>query len=351
MTEEEDGTYTFTVVLGETRIETFYICLGGIPDYSFYPACNMASSKIYIEGPDDKGVGKRWCIDGRDEEVPAGTVYKISFFWGQIRKKISWEEVGAENAPKVLRHEHKYQIMGSWTSGRKDELKKGDGIFEFRSKIGVTGREEFILIRDGDDQQMIYPAEPNCTKTTVPVRGPDHMGAGKMWVVTGPVGELVKVRLEIDDGKIIVAVISKSLGEKVWESVEGYDRHSYWLSFQGGPVTKMTMDPEMPGVFRARAQIGSNFNEEYKGLCEFFNVIVDEDPNIGFFPDVACASTGECVVWGAQRFADCPFLAKSWQVGAGFEVTLNLKIADKRKIVTWAWDTPPSFNYSAVMDA
>uniref|UniRef100_A0A7S1SEG7 Ketosynthase family 3 (KS3) domain-containing protein n=1 Tax=Alexandrium catenella TaxID=2925 RepID=A0A7S1SEG7_ALECA len=355
MTEEEDGSYTFFMVLGDTRCESFYVCLGGIPDYSFYPSCNRGSSRIFIEGPDNKRAGKRWYIDGRDEEVPAGTVYKISFFWGQARRKISWEEVEPESRPKVVRSEHRYQITGSWTSGRKDELAKSDGVWEYRSKIGVSGREEFMLMRDCDDPQMIYPAEGNCTKTTVAVRGPDHLGAGKMWVVTGPVGELVKVRLEVDDAKIIVAIVSKSMGEKVWESTEGWDRHSYWLNFQGGPCTKMTMDPEVPGVFRARAQIGSNFSEEYRGLCEFFNVIIDEDPTVGFCPDVSCASTGECIVWGPELgCSDRPFLAKSLQVGAGFEVILDLKAVDRRKTVTWVWDTPPSFQFAegmAVMDA
>nr|AQS99205.1 type I polyketide synthase [Gambierdiscus excentricus] len=357
MVEQEDGSYTFTIVLGETRCESFYICLGSIPDFSFYPVCHRGTQRIWVEGPNAKADGRRWMIDGRDEEVPAGTVYKISFFWGQNRRRVSWAEVSAEQAPAVLRGEHRYQIVGSWTSGRMDDLKKvkgEEGIWEYKHRIGVNGHEEFHLVRDGDEQQLIYPAEPDCTETTVAVRGPDHLGAGKQWVVSGNVGEPVTVRLEVDDGRIIVAVIAKSGSEKVWESVEGWDRHTYHLSVQGRRIKRMQMDPEVPGVFRARGEIGQNFVEQYRGLCEFFNIVVDEDPTCGFCPDVACAGSGECIVWGPELNCNTrPFLAKSWQVGAGFEVVLDLKAVDRRKIVTWIWDTPPQFNFSggvAVMD-
>jgi len=359
MQEEEDGTFTHTMILGETRCESFCLVLNEIPDYGIYPAINHATQKIYIEGVNNKGEGKkRWYIDGRNEEVPAGTAYQIKFRWGSKRKTMSWEEISTSQADKAMRYEHRYQIQATWNSWRKDDLKSDPaekGIWNYVAKIGVTGHEEFQLCRDHDEQQIIYPAEPNATKTSIPVRGPDDMSAGKKWVLTGPVGEIVKIRLEVDDGKIIVATSSKSMGEKVWESVEGWDRHEYYLAFMNGPCTKMTMDPEVPGIFRARGEIGNNFNEQYRGLCEFFNVLVDADPNACFYPEVGCASTGECIVSGPDTPSDGrPFMIKSWQAGAGFEVTLNLLAEDRRQTVTWKWDTPPQFNFTggvALMDA
>mmetsp|Transcript_86468 Transcript_86468/g.201183 ORF Transcript_86468/g.201183 Transcript_86468/m.201183 type:complete len:1263 (+) Transcript_86468:63-3851(+) len=355
MKEDEDGTYTHTVVLGNTLVESFVICLHGIPDFSFYPACARGSPLIFIEGPDAKSSGKRWVIDGRDEQIPAGTIYQVKFRWGTSRKRISWEEVGPESAPtdpKVLRPEHRYQVLGSWTSSRKDDLvKKGDGVWEYTAQIGVSGQEEFQFCRDFDAQQIIYPSEPMCTKTTVPVRGPDHMGEGKKWLITGAVDEKVKLRLELDNAKIIVSVSSKSMGEQVWESIEGWARHTYWLAFEGGLTTQMVMDPDMPGVFKARGEVGMNFSERYRGFCEFFNVIVDEDKNFGFCPDVSCASTGECIVWGPDKgCCSRQFMIKSWQAGAGFEVTLDLKAVDKRKVVTWKWDLPPKFDAMAQLE-
>jgi len=289
-------------------------------------------------------------IDGRDEGVPTGTLYRITFHWCQNRKRVEWEEVSPDTISKPPRYDHRYQVLGTWNSGRMDDMKCKDGVWEYTGKIGVSGTEEFQLCRDSDDQQLIYPARAHTTTTTVAVRGPDDLGAGKMWQVTGAVGEMVKIRLEVNDGQVLVTVTTKSQGEKVWESQEGWERHSYWLQFIGGPAEQMTMDPEAPGVFRARGTIGQNYYEKYRGLCEFFNIVVDEDPNFGFFPDVAYASSTECICWGPERIpTESPFMVKSLQAGAGFEVVLNTRATDMRKRVTWTWDTPPQFNFAAML--
>merc|ERR1712039_749306 len=69
---QEDGTYMATMILGETRCETFNICLNKERRLSISPAINNAQSKIWILGPDEQSEDKRWIIDGRDMEVPAG---------------------------------------------------------------------------------------------------------------------------------------------------------------------------------------------------------------------------------------------------------------------------------------
>nr|AQS99192.1 type I polyketide synthase [Gambierdiscus polynesiensis] len=347
---EEGGAYTYTVVLGETRCESFVICLDGVLDYCFWPVCNNANQHVWIEGPDpsSRSKGKRWLIDGRDRGVRAGTPYQIAFHWGASRRRVTWQELGAEHAAKAQRHEHRYQIIGSWTSGRMDDLAKSeeeDGVWEYRARIGATGQEEFQLCRDSDQQQLIYPAKPEAIATDVPVCGPDELGAGKLWSVHGPVDEIVKVRMEVADGQIIVAVSSFSLGEKVWESVEGWERHTYWLALHGGPCTPMVMDADIPGLFRGHGFAGHAFHEEHRGFFQCFNIIVDQDHNFGFSPDVAYAGSGECIVWGpAQCPMERPFMAKSWRQSAGFEVLLDLRVTDRRKTVTWAWDSPLQFN-------
>jgi len=353
MTEEEDGPYVYTIALGETRCESFTICLNGVQDYKFWPVCNKANQSVWVEGPDPsvKSPGKRWFIDGRDACVPAGTLFTVKFYWGQSRRRVTWEEVPPDSVPRPLRYHHRYQVTGTWNSGRFDEMKAcAENVFEFQGKIGVSGREEFQLVRDNDAQQIIYPAVAACDRLDVPVRGPDDLGEGKMWVVTGSVGEMVKIRVEANDGQVIVSASTRSGGEKVWESQEGLERHTYWLNFTSGQCVPMARDPDVTGVWRARGTIGQNFSEQYRGLCEFFNVIVDEDANFGYYPDVACASSGECIVWGPDKCPpSTPFLVKSWQAGAGFEVVLDTTAVDRRKIVTWTWDTPPMFNYQAAL--
>jgi len=355
MKEEEDGAYAFTIKLGHTRCESFFICLDGVADYRFYPACHAAGPQIFVHGPDPGGEEaerNRWLIDGRDDGQPAGTAYKIKFYWGTNRKRVEWQEVPGESeeATEVPTYEHRYSLIGTWTGGKTDQMTSisEDGcIWEYKARIGNLGEELFQLCRDSDEQQLIYPAVNGATSGDVPVRGPDDLGDGKMWLVTGPVDQLVTIRLEVSDGQVLVSVATSSQGEKVWESQEGWERHTYWLNFQNGPCIQMSMDPEVPGLFRARYQMGRHFDEQYRGICEFFTVIVDGDPNFGFFPDFACASSGECIVWGPDRVPlERPFLVKSWQAGAGFEVALDARARDRRKMVTWSWDTPPRFVFS-----
>jgi len=355
MQSEEDGPYVFTIRLGETRCESFFICLDGVAHYRFYPACGKAGPHIWVEGPDPGGPeveGNRWTIDGRDDGIPAGTAYRIKFYWGTNRRRVEWEEVflSEEDVVALPAYEHRYQLLGSWTGGKKDdmtELMSAGGVFEYKAKIGNLGEETFQLCRDSDDQQLIYPAWNGESSGDVPVRGPDDLGLGKAWTVSGPVDEVVTVRLEVSDGSILVSIASPSQGERVWESQDGWERHTYWLNFQGGQCCQMSMDPEVPGIFRARGHVGRQFDDRFRGICEFFNVIVDGDPNHGFFPDVACAGSAETIVWGPEPVPpERQFMVKSWQAGAGFEVVLDLRARDRRRVVTWTWDSPPKFVFA-----
>eukprot|EP00404_Azadinium_spinosum_P004652 CAMPEP_0180467970 /NCGR_PEP_ID=MMETSP1036_2-20121128/27279_1 /TAXON_ID=632150 /ORGANISM="Azadinium spinosum, Strain 3D9" /LENGTH=174 /DNA_ID=CAMNT_0022474959 /DNA_START=53 /DNA_END=574 /DNA_ORIENTATION=+ len=91
MEQQDDGTFLCTIIFGDTRFETFFLCLNGNPKSRIYPTINEASQVIHIEGPDDQGEGKRWLIDGRDQEIPSGTVYQIRFAWRKERFLINWE--------------------------------------------------------------------------------------------------------------------------------------------------------------------------------------------------------------------------------------------------------------------
>eukprot|EP00404_Azadinium_spinosum_P023641 CAMPEP_0180629804 /NCGR_PEP_ID=MMETSP1037_2-20121125/39653_1 /TAXON_ID=632150 /ORGANISM="Azadinium spinosum, Strain 3D9" /LENGTH=173 /DNA_ID=CAMNT_0022650623 /DNA_START=69 /DNA_END=587 /DNA_ORIENTATION=- len=91
MAQQDDGTYLCTIILGDTRFETFFLCLDQNRKIRIYPTINEASQMIHIEGPDDKGEERRWLLDGRDEEIPSGTVYQIRFAWRKERMLINWE--------------------------------------------------------------------------------------------------------------------------------------------------------------------------------------------------------------------------------------------------------------------
>lgn len=80
--------------------------------------------------------------------------------------------------------------------------------------IGSSGSEEFLLLRDGDSAQTLYPAqEPGI------VAGPDSMSNGRTWEVFGAVGEDINVNIRIVDKGVTVIVKSEAGAERRWHNM------------------------------------------------------------------------------------------------------------------------------------
>merc|ERR1719343_1956517 len=90
-------------------------------------------------------------------------------------------------------------------------------------RIGLTGEEEFQIVRDGDWAQVIHPSTERASKSAVPVMGPDAAGSGKNWLCQGRHGDCMTVQLRIEDGEIRVSLISEDYGRKTWRSVAADD--------------------------------------------------------------------------------------------------------------------------------
>jgi len=342
MESQGGGWYLATVVLGETRYESFDICLNREKALTIYPAINKAGSNIWVMGPDDQSDGRKWTIDGRDMEVSAGTVYQIHFKWSTERMQIHWEEASESSAAMALDFEHTYYIAGSFSKWKCVALTMGvdEGAWEGSLRIGSQGKEEFQFIRDKDWKQVIYPAKPKTSKAGVHVRGPDDLGAGKHFIVHGSPGETINVEVSIVDAKVTVKAESETKGTTEWESIEGWDRHEYSAvgSFNSGVPIPMTMDLMKPGVFTCRAKIGDSFYPEYNGFLELFQVTVDDDLQHSFYPETNLSRSGEVIVRGPDDYgADKSFLVRSLIPYKAFDIVLDLTAEDRRKIVTWSW--------------
>jgi hypothetical protein len=180
-------------------------------------------------------------------------------------------------------------LTGTFTAGHFQEMKQTEaGTWQGSFRLGVMGEEEFQISRDGDVNQLIYPAKSGAVKTTVPVRGPDSFGKKKYWQIRGMPGEELTVTLEVSDGHLRVTVASDVRGDKVWESEDGWERHSYhvygsWTNWV--PVT-MVMDAQRPGIFRAFGKIQSR---GFAGFMERFYIIVDEDIHLSLYPQLTCS--------------------------------------------------------------
>jgi len=351
---QDDGSFLVTILLGDFRFETFFLCLGGNLKNRIYPAIHDASPKIHIEGPDDHGEGKRWLIDGRDEEIPSGTVYQIRFAWRKERLLINWEEVSPKLSSLVTTsYLHTYQVLGTFTCGQLQELSEDpdeeEGTYYCNVRVGLTGEEEFQFVRDHDMQQIMYPASARCTKTKFPACGPDAWGRGKRWLIRAPVDEIVRISLTVVEPTITVVISSETKGEKVWESEEGVARHSFSVvgSWNDFVPEAMTADQDNPGVWLYRGVIGSNISDEFRCFYELFRILLDEDPTHAWHPAQNFATLGECLVEGPDDAGeDHSWVLKNPQAGSAFEIKLDFKALDRRRIVSWTWDCPPVYDFT-----
>eukprot|EP00933_Yihiella_yeosuensis_P004744 TRINITY_DN10914_c2_g1_i1.p1 TRINITY_DN10914_c2_g1~~TRINITY_DN10914_c2_g1_i1.p1 ORF type:complete len:674 (+),score=124.99 TRINITY_DN10914_c2_g1_i1:23-2023(+) len=337
------GLYVAKVVLGEARYEMFRICLNESKTMELYPIIKDASEKIWVEGPDAKANSRYWIIDGRDLEIPAGSVYEVHFRWHPEVKRISWEkQPELEADAKSL---HSYALRGTFSSGRLVEMKKTDdgveGAWESCFKVGLSGVEEFQIARDSDLNQLIYPSRNSAVKTDIPVRGPDSLGKGKCWCVHGMPHELIRIRLEVVDAHIKVFTSSDLRGEKVWESKEGWNRHEYCVvgSWSGGVPAPMIMEPSEPGIFRGYAKVGSNYSHEHSAFIERFQIVIDADLDKAFYPERGDAPATEYIVEGPDDQGEGRYwLLCSPEANARVEICLDLSATDRRQKVTWTLD-------------
>ncbi|CAE7905325.1 Wrnip1 [Symbiodinium necroappetens] len=257
MTPSSDGdSWSCMVVVGETRVERFQLCLMQNPDMAIYPYVKNGSMTTRVVGPHGEGKGKFWIIDGRDDEVPAGTPFRITLEWG-LRLRVSWQRADAMltggSVPKLIgsKARHRYFVVGSWTSWNFLEMQNSgvkEGAFEVTVRIGMSRSESFYFVRDQDEEQVIYPAKPalDAGATAIPVRGPDAFGNGKCWRITGKHGESVRLRIEIVDALIKVSVSSLIRPDSGWTAsgVTGPARHSYWVL---GSFNNWSPEQMLPG--------------------------------------------------------------------------------------------------------
>merc|ERR1712061_108364 len=159
-----DGWYAATMDLGESRCEWFDICINKEKSLTIYPAVHNASSRIWICGPDEKSEGRKWIIDGRDMEVPAGTIYQIRVKWSTSKMQVEWSHStqDEDTAATALNFEHTYYIAGSFSKWKCIALMSspdGEGSWEGHFTVGGQGFEDFQFLRDKDWQQALYPAK------------------------------------------------------------------------------------------------------------------------------------------------------------------------------------------------
>jgi len=302
-------------------------------NFSFYPACKRAGMNIRTEGPCALKEGHAWLLDARDVQWPEGTLVHITMAPDMRNgtRKVTWENVPEDSGPSEFQtYQHTYFIVGSWTSHRMFDMTPvpGErGVHEYTFRIGPSGTEHFQIVRDGDPEQVFYPAYPRAQRSSVPVRGPDHLGARKFWVVSGEQGELTTVRIQVQNGHVLVEASTRSGGTRKWESVDGRNRKSFFVTGSWLPGF-VPMEGDGFDVYKLQMTMTSRESEE-------FQIVMDEDTGRAYYPENGGYASGQLFVCGP----DADGYGKNFRItgleGMVFEIVLNLRAVDRRKIVTW----------------
>nr|AQS99253.1 type I polyketide synthase [Gambierdiscus excentricus] len=332
-----NDTYQCAIVLGETRVEKFYLSCSEDTYESIHPLVDDAGQSEQIVGPDfDGSKDLVWMIDGRKDGSPPGTIYEITFSWSPEKKTISWEKAESTGELKVLGYdfEHKFYLTGSWRrwEGYQEMRKVDDDTYEGAFKVGYRFSEEFQIVRDADPKQAIYPCKPKCMSTSLPLCGPDDQGKGKNWLVKGKQHQVITVRVKYVNAKAKVTVITPT-DEKFWESWEGWalqNTQTFYVTgtFNGGRCSPMVPVESEQGVHKYLLTLNAD------GTASF-QILVNEDRELVLHPDEGLALMGPSAEGANAWYMEGPSNAK-------YEVKLDLLQADRTKMVTW--EPAPSTN-------
>lgn len=336
--DDANGSYTFLVALGEARYERFQLRVNRDPNRAIFPVAPDATMCTRVVGPDAAGEGLYWMLDGRDEEVLAGSVFRITLQWGE-NPSMRWERVDAEAPSWASSFRHSYSVCGSWTSFAPEPMSSShdaDGTALWRSQLrmGMSGVEGFYFLRDFDEDQAVYPMRDTGEQGS-PACGPDEHRGKKRWLLRGEPGEVVVLALQVRDGHVTLNASSSAGALLTAHSIEGPGRHSYHVSgtFTGGRYQQMTADERHRGVFRLRGVLGATGQEA-------FRISMDGDASLVYYPETAGSCPGESIVRGpAEVDVDRVFSIFALAPHAEFEIVLDLHAVDRRKVVDVKWIT------------
>jgi len=234
--------------------------------------------------------------------------------------------------------------MGSfsaWLPSDMEACKDEPNAWEFTVRIGTAKWEEFCFCRDGDIEQAIYPAREKTQRMGTPIQGPDEYRRGRSWVIQGTACDLVKLKIKSAEGHMSVHVERETAETKVWESLEGWDRHHYYLlgSWTNWALTPMIMDPERPGTYRTRVKfVGRQFSSNHT-----FRISLD-GTDLVYRPECEKGTDatvyGKYIVYGPEKHFSGDMrwvLAQPANVDVTYEVVFTPASLDKRQIVTWSY--------------
>jgi len=331
MRKTAEGTYEYNIELGDTLMEQFQLALDRKGSRRIHPIVSTSDCKVRINGPSEDDNANSWLIDGRQDGVTSGCVYRIRFKTDYSCRSVDWGHTDGLPDEGGQQGRHVYSLVSSLSNWRFIDLSKhhiDPQLWYTTQRIGSTGSLEFQFVRDHDWSQAIYPEQVKTMNTSVPVLGPDTKGTGKNWLCQGRPGELVTFQLRVQDGNCAVLLHSKSRGESMWQSIQGLIRNVYYVTgdMNSWSFSAMQPDPAVQGVFRFVFTLGNSTMSD-------FQIVLNQDWNQRLYPAAQVAPPGTSFVCGP----DAEGHEHNWRVvdipGRSLEIRLDLNATDKRRVV------------------
>jgi len=244
------GEYRFTVTLGENRWEQFQIWLDGSAERVLHPGLPRMPQGCPVEGPDPdfKGgtevarstMAPTWMIDGRggvagyehgegivkrltdgtsrDEEALAdvgvdaftlgtteagkpGDQYEVLLQVHGKWRMVTWQKASlAEGAEMPAGSTGSYYLAGTWNDWALEEMRSDPttpGLFTGDIVLPPAGMVDFLIVRDKDWNQQLYPNVEVPFDDPNSVLGPDDWGSDtSQWWLQGLAGERYHVHFQ-----------------------------------------------------------------------------------------------------------------------------------------------------------
>lgn len=366
------GEYRTIVRLGETGREHFRLLVNQDPNQIIHPGQALAGPRSLALGPDRKGKVASWLIDGILDGTGAGATYMVKLEWGFTWERgeyriVTWEPCAQEAPGRGLpsSFNHSYSVVGSWTAWKCQEMVRSqyeEGVWITSVRLGLSGQEEFQFVRDRDWCQVIHPAASRVTRADVAIRGPDNFGHGRNWLLQGETNEIVTIKLEVLDGRIMVQTCyekskhsqerqkktTADIADPVFLISGSWNGWGFDVMTKAGEKSSSTKDPSDGAVFRYDLILGDD------GIAEF-QIVMDDwggehQPNASkwlpamnpslkeaqrrLYPNKPKAGLGEAFVCGPDNRGHGLNWMISGSPGQKFRVTLN-PLAEGQKVVWW----------------
>mmetsp|Transcript_118565 Transcript_118565/g.287749 ORF Transcript_118565/g.287749 Transcript_118565/m.287749 type:complete len:947 (+) Transcript_118565:84-2924(+) len=162
----------------------------------------MLAPEVRVNGADPA----LWEWDGPDKEVKRGDKYVITLRSDDpLETPVKWvkeEDGGALDDGE----DDYYMITGPFCDWEGERMEEGPitGMRTYTAEVPESGLLEFRFLKNGEEDEVIYPATDKCAKKTAAILGPAKEDKGReknVWCVAGAPGANIKIDLFMCRGK------------------------------------------------------------------------------------------------------------------------------------------------------